>query len=114
MSEVGMGTTRLQRAVRMEAVPPRKWHRIVVRSVVGIVVALAGVGVLYGVVRSYIANPEAMSVWLLLTGVGLFGVGAHMVSGQMFAGSVRAVLSIAGSAKRVLPGGGKPDGDVDA
>lgn len=111
MSDIGLGSTRLQRAVRMEQVPPEKWPRILFRTVIGAVVALAGVGILYGVVRSYIASPAEMSLWLLLTGVALFGIGTHMISGQMFAGSVRAVISIAGSAKRILPGAGKAKDD---
>jgi hypothetical protein len=103
------GATRVQRAFRMEQVPAEKWPRILFRTIIGAVVALAGVGILYGVVRSYIASPAEMSVWLLLTGVALFGVGTHMISGQMFTGSVKAVISVAGSAKRLLPGHGRAD-----
>jgi hypothetical protein len=96
-------TQTMKRAVRMETVPPERWTRILVRTIVGAVVALAGIGILYGVVRSYIADPAAMSLWLLGTGVGLFGVGTHMVSGQLFAGSVSAVFGLARKARRVLP-----------
>lgn len=92
----GHRTQVFKRAVRMADVPPEKWSRIFLRSLVGGIIGLAGLGTLVGVVWVYIKT-QAMSIPLLTVGVAAFGIGAHMVSGQMFSGSVKAVVGLASS-----------------
>lgn len=73
-------TTRLQRAVRMEAAPKEKWTRILVRTLTG--TAIVTLGAAGGWKLGW-------NQWLT---VGTVAVGAHMVSGQILTGSIKAVL----------------------
>lgn len=91
-------TTRLKQAVKMHEVPQTKWHKILAKAIVGIVLlAFALIGV-----------ASDWNQWLI---VGIVAVGAHMVSGQLFVGSVKAVIDLVGSLVKAV-GGKKGEGDA--
>lgn len=104
-------TTRIQRAFKMHEVPPERWGKVIAKAIAGSVVALGGLGILYGVVRSYIAEPQSMSVTLLSVGVVMFGVGMNMISGKFFTGALRSVLSIVVNVKRTIINPKDDDGE---
>lgn len=91
-------TTRLQRAVKMAEIPKPKWHKILVKAIVGIVLlAFALIGV-----------AADWNQWLI---VGIVATGAHMVSGQLFLNSVKSIIELVASLVRAV-GGKEKDPDA--
>lgn len=84
-------TTRLQRAVKLHEVPKPKWHKILVRAIVGLI--LLGFA-LIGVAAEW-------NQWLI---VGIVAVGGHMVSGQLLEGSIRSIIGLIASLVRAIGG----------
>jgi hypothetical protein len=84
-------TTTLQRIVNLDRVPPQKWQTIVLRTIIGTLLTAAGLGLLYAMVRVYIAS-QALSGWLLASGLALVVAGTTTWSTQLLTGTAMALL----------------------
>ena len=96
--------TGIQRAVRLEAVPPERFAAMVGKTLLGLIFAAVGVGLLYGMVRAYLAS-NVLSIPLLATGGGFLLVGATIWSGQLVAGALKALLGPFKAYKRAMRNG---------
>ncbi len=74
--------TSIQRAVKLEDVPPQRFGMMVQKTILGVL--LAGLGV-------YLIVPHAEGVKLYL-GVGLVLLGATVWSGQLVTGALKALI----------------------
>ena len=98
MKRDARGVTGLQRAVRMETVPPEKWPRVIQRTVTGTV--LIGFGIAGAALWSFPWYVAAASV----------GFGATVWSTQLVTQSLKALLGPVRAYKRAL----KDDESADA
>jgi hypothetical protein len=75
-------TTRIQEAIKLHEVPPERWQKTAQKTLLGtLFVALGIVG----------AAKWAWSVWVV---IGLCVFGAHIMSSQIIAGSVKNLIPL--------------------
>lgn len=75
-------TTRIQSAIKLDNVPAERWQRVAQRTVLGTLFVVLGV---VG------AAKFQWSVWIV---VGLCVFGAHIMSSQIIAGSVKNLIPL--------------------
>lgn len=83
--------TRVQRALKLEDVPPEKWHNMVARTAIGTAFIALG-GFLVFMLWRVFTDTKNLSIALLIAGPMFLAFGAHIFSGQIFA---RSIVSLA-------------------
>ena len=81
MTDIGVGTTRIQRAIKMDAVPPEKWPQMVQRTIIG------GLFVGLGFASAFFLD------WGKWPSIGLILFGATLWSTQAVKGALMALLT---------------------
>lgn len=88
----GNQTTRVQKALKLHAVPPERWQRTAQRTFLGtLFVALGVVG----------AAKWSWSVWVV---VGLCVFGAHIMSSQIITASVKNLIPLLKAIVNIIRG----------
>lgn len=95
--------TGIQRAVKLEQVPPERFGAMVLKTVIGAIFVLIGAGLLYGMVRAYLAS-NALSIPLLATGGAFLLIGSTVWSGQLVTGALKALLGPFSAYRRAIKG----------
>ena len=93
--------TRIQSAIKLDAVPAERWQKVAQRTLLGtLFVALGVVG----------AAKWAWSVWVV---IGLCVFGAHIMSSQIIASSVKNLIPLIKAVADIVRGKGE-EGKGDA
>ena len=78
----GNQTTRIQKAIKLDTVPQERWQKVAQRTFLGtLFVALGIIG----------AAKFQWSVWVV---IGLCVFGAHIMSSQIIAGSIKNLIPL--------------------
>lgn len=84
-------STRIQRAIKLDDVPPEKWSTMAARTVIGTLFFLSGGAMVTLTLLAYYRERDLSTV-LLLSGMALMMVGATTWSSQIITGSLKALL----------------------
>jgi polyferredoxin len=87
----GKPATRVQRALKLEEVPPEKWHNMAARTAIGTLFLALG-GFLVFMLWRVFTETKTLSLALLIAGPTFLAIGAHIFSGQILA---RSIVSLA-------------------
>lgn len=74
-----------------EKIPFERKVKIVVQSALGFLIFVIGVGILYVWGRGFLED-KAPSIWFLVSGIGVLGVGAFLVVGEVLGLAIKSVF----------------------
>ena len=84
--------TKIQAAIRMDAVPKERWHRTAQKTLLGTLFVALGI---LGAVKF------AWSVWVV---IGLCVFGAHIMSSQIITGSIKNLIPLIKAVADIIRG----------
>lgn len=91
MAEEDAKATRVQRALKLEEVPPEKWQAMAARTAIGTLFLALG-GFLVFMLWRVFTETKTLSLALLIAGPSILVIGANLFSGQILA---RSIVSLA-------------------
>lgn len=101
-------TTRLQRAVKLDHLPPERWQEVKGKTRFGFAIGGVGFLMIAAVVAVHVLR-ETLSLPLLIPGVVLFGAGMNIASNQMLSGGLMSMVKPIGALRRALFNGKNGD-----